>query len=564
MKIALRLGLLSAALLVFLTLNSSAYKGYFRDDGYDNAVWTPVPGLTAYAKAFFSPRYSLGNVRAVGHFFVRVLSKTYNLDFPKWVAWIHVIHFANVVLIWLLARRLGAGVAASSLGVAFFLVHAAIVEAVWQPMYVFDQLCALFCILSLLLYRHQRYVLSFVAFWFAYKSKEPAIMLPIVLLAIEFWFGGRKWWRLIPFFLVSLSFGIQGILANQSTPRGTYSLSFAPLDLWKTVSFYSSQILLIPFAGILILAVPFLVRKRNVWLGLVLCVTTLALVLILPNRVSGAYLYLPLAGLAIAIAGFAEGKALLAVAVALGLWIPLNIFQLLKRQAVLIQQASANQSYVQTLSEAAHTLPPTTTYVVDSHPEQFHFWGIQAVLRRNLNKSDEEIGLKTVHTEEGFHLLLDSNTAHLRWYPGQSRLNIVRRPSGAPLRSFLDLNSKDGEWQLGEGWHAPSKGARWAETFATAHLERPNEASEFEITVDVVLEQLRTDGSVRLCLVHDKEIIGNVALDKPGRQTLEWPVPAGRGGTIRLEFSIQPDYTKLPDAVRPMGIQVSSFGFVRK
>ena len=36
------------------------------------------------------------------------------------------------------------------------------------------------------------------------------------------------------------------------------------------------------------------------WLGLVLCVTALAPVLILPNRMSGAYLYLPLAGVAIA------------------------------------------------------------------------------------------------------------------------------------------------------------------------------------------------------------------------------------------------------------------------
>ena len=564
MKIAIRLGLLAAAILIFLSLNSSAYKGYFRDDGYDNAVWTPVTSLQEYVNAFFTPRFSPVNARPAGHYLVRVLRNTYDFDFPKWVAWIHIIHLANTVLIWLLARRLGASVAACAIGGAFFLVHAAIVEAVWQPMYVFDELCALFCLLSLLLYHYQRYVLSFVAFWCAYKSKEPAVMLPVCVLAIELWFGGGKWWRPIPFFLVSLSFGLQAILANRGAPQGTYALSLAPADLWKTIYFYSSQIWLVPFFGLLILAVPFLERKRSVWFGLALFGAALMPVLILPNRISGAYLYLPLAGLAIATANFAEGKPLLPVAIVLGLWFPFNIYHLFRNQTVLLRQAAANRSYVQTLTAAARKLPPNTAYVYDSNPEQFHFWGIQAVLRQTLNKSDAEIRLKAVDTSEGFQLLLDPNTAHLRWMPEQTRLNIVRRPPGAPLKAFLDLNNNDDEWQLGEGWHAPLQGLRWAESFATVHLERPSEAAEFEITVDVVLRQLRKEGYVRMILLHRPEVIANVALERPGRQTLRWPVPAGRGGDIRLEILVEPPYIKLPDAARPMGFRVASFGFVRK
>src|SRR5258708_460955 len=157
MKIALRLGLLSAAVLLFLYLNSSVYKyGYFHDDDYDNAIWTPVIPLKAYTQSFFTPHYLQGNFRPVGHFFFRVLANTYDLDFPKWMLWIHVLHFANIILIWLLARRLGAGLAGSTFGAAFFLAHAAIAEVVWVPMYVFDQFCALFCIGSLLLYHHRR------------------------------------------------------------------------------------------------------------------------------------------------------------------------------------------------------------------------------------------------------------------------------------------------------------------------------------------------------------------------------------------------------------------------
>ena len=563
MKIALRLGLFSAAVFLFLYLNSASYNGYFRDDGYDNAVWTRVPKLQGYIQAFFTPLYIESNFRPVGLFFFRVLGNTYDLDFPKWVAWIHLLHFANIILIWLVARRLGAGVAASALGVAFFLAHAAIVEALWQPMYVFDQFCALFGLGSLLLYHHRRYVLSFVAFWFAIKSKEPALMLPVSMLAIEYWFGGRKWWRPIPFFLVSLSFGIQGILANR-TSHATYSLSLTPLDVWKTISFYSSQIWLIPFAGLLLLAVPFLLRNRTVWMGLTLGLTTLIPVLVLPNRISGAYLYLPLAGVAIAIACFTQGKALLPVAVALGLWFPFNIYHLLKNQALLIRQASANRAYVETLSSAALTLPPDTPYVINSHPDQFHIWGIQAVLRRTLNKNDADLSLERIQIGDRFQKLLNQKTAHLVWIPEQQRLKIVRRPPGVPVKSFLDLNSEEGEWQLGEGWHLATQGVRWAETFATAHMERPNEASDFEISVDVIPQQLRLDGVVRLLVLQHSEVIGNVAIDKPGPQTLRWPVPAGRGGTIRIEMTIEPGYKKLPDSLRPLGIQVSSFGFVEK
>ena len=563
MKIVLRAGLFSAAVLLFLYLNGSSYNGYFRDDGYDNANWTRVPSLEGYVQAFFTPLYIKNNFRPVGHYFFRVLGNTYDLDFPKWVAWIHVLHFANLILIWLLARRLGAGIAASSLGALFFLAHAAIVEAVWQPMYVFDQFCALFCIASLLLYHQRRYVLSFVAFWFAIKSKEPGLMLPVSLLAMEFWFGGHKWWRLVPFFLISLSLGLPGVLGNQ-TANSSYSFSFAPLDLWKTISFYASQVLLIPLAGLLILAVPFLVHKRAVWLGLILFVTTLVPVLILPNRISGAYLYLPLAGIAIAIGSFAESKMLRPVALALALWFPLNIYQLWKNQAVLIRQAAANRAFVEMLSAEAPSQPRNTLFVIDTHPEQFHFWGIQAVLRRSLKRNDADIRLETVQNGDAFQKLLDQNTAHLVWIPEQLRMKVVRRPPDAPLQSFLDFNSDAGDWQLGEGWHLPVQGVRWAEVFATAHMERPNEASEFEITVDVIPELLRAEGSVRLLVLHNPDVIANCTFEKPGRHTLRRPVPAGRGGPIRLEFLLGPDYKKLPDSQRPLALQVKSFGFVKK
>ncbi len=66
-------------------------------------------------------------------------------------------------------------------------------DAYWKPMYCFDLLCTAFSLGSILLYAQRRWVLSFVAFWCAYKSKELAVMLPVVLLAWECWFGERKY-----------------------------------------------------------------------------------------------------------------------------------------------------------------------------------------------------------------------------------------------------------------------------------------------------------------------------------------------------------------------------------
>jgi len=52
-------------------------------------------------------------------------------------------------------------------------------------MYVFDLLCGTLCVASVLLWARGRWILSFLAFWLAYKSKELAVMLPAVLVLLR-------------------------------------------------------------------------------------------------------------------------------------------------------------------------------------------------------------------------------------------------------------------------------------------------------------------------------------------------------------------------------------------
>ena len=166
---------------LFLIANRAAYKGFFQDDELNNISWTrDIPALE-YAKAVFTPKFFNNNFRPVGHYYYRAMSLRYGLDFPKYLPLMHLAHILNVWLVWLLARRLGLPPLASSLGALFFGFDMAVFDVYWKPMYVFDLFCATFSLASILLYTRRRYILSFAAFWLAYKSKELAVMLPVVL-----------------------------------------------------------------------------------------------------------------------------------------------------------------------------------------------------------------------------------------------------------------------------------------------------------------------------------------------------------------------------------------------
>src|SRR6476646_2075388 len=199
---------------VFLAPNYRAYRGYFQDDEIDNLSWTPYLSPLDFLKGAATPRFQPHNFRPVGHYYFHAVEEIAGLNFPVYVAVLQAIHLINVWLVWLVARRLGAPPFAAAAACLFFGLHMALFDDFWKPMYIFDVLCAAFCLLSVWCYASERWLLSFAAFWLAYKSKELAVMLPAVLLGYEMWFGKRRWKPLAPFFLVSLSFGVQGILRN--------------------------------------------------------------------------------------------------------------------------------------------------------------------------------------------------------------------------------------------------------------------------------------------------------------------------------------------------------------
>jgi hypothetical protein len=371
---------LTAAL--FLIANRAAYQGYFQDDELDNISWTRYISPAEFAQATLTPRLFTNNFRPVGHFYFREMSLLFGLDFPFYLPLLHLAHLLNVFLVWRIARALGIAPLAASLGTLLFGFHMAAFDVYWKPMYAFDLFCATFCLLAILLYMRRRYVLSFCAFWLAYKSKELAVMLPVVLACYEFWLmKDRKWKRLLPFFAVSLSFGLQAVLLNSNA--GTeYAFHFTPAAFWRCLTFYASQLFLLPYAGLALIAAPLLIRDRRLWLGAAILILFFGPLLFLPGRLFAAYCYLPIAGLALMAAAIASKPRLMpAMAIFCVAWIPWNLAQLRRNRRVTLAQEDAIYTYVSTLEDyAAHSKrPPQFAY--DGAPDGFHEWGIQGALQ---------------------------------------------------------------------------------------------------------------------------------------------------------------------------------------
>src|SRR3954464_2994137 len=226
----------ASIVLLFLVVNRGAYKGYFQDDDLDNLAWNSQLDAVDYLNGLISPVFSRNNFRPVGHFYLHVMERLAGLRFAPYVAMLQFFHLANCFLVWLILRRLKMHPLAALSAVLFFFYHPATFDAYWQPMYVFDVLCGTFCLLSFLAFIDRRWVLSFICFVCAYKSKEIAVMLPAVLAAYEFLLGEKKWKPLVPFFLVSLSFGVQALVSNANT-HDAYTLRMTPGTLWENVKF---------------------------------------------------------------------------------------------------------------------------------------------------------------------------------------------------------------------------------------------------------------------------------------------------------------------------------------
>ena len=414
-----RAGLILFFLLaaVFLVLNRAAYRGYFQDDDINSMAWTRWNPAFKYLKGALTPIYS-HSYRAVGFYYFHVTGRAFGLDFPKYVAVIHAIHLLNLRL---LMRRMGSPPLAAAAGCVFFAMHAALLDAVWKPMYVFDLLCGTLCVASILLWARGRWILSFVSFWLAFMSKELAVMLPLVLVCYELWFGGRRWLRLAPFLAASLSFAVQALLLHPDQ-AGDYTFHFTLDTIATTAPFYAGKVFLTPYLGFLLPLGAVTARNRRTWFGLAMMGLFLFPLLWLPGRISSAYCYLSFTGLAIAMAGIAEHAKPAAIAIFFLLWLPADIYWLNAQRDETLRQDRDAREWITTLGKFANTRPAVTGFVYKGMPETFHIWGVEAGVKYFYRLL--EVTVPPVDSPEGAQLLKNGRVAILNWDAGRHRLQI--------------------------------------------------------------------------------------------------------------------------------------------
>ena len=538
---------------LFLIANYSAYQGFFTGDDLDNMANARLVKWADIGRVLAQPSLSGPKTfRAVGFSYYVVLVRTASMTYWPYVAGIHVIHLLNVFLLWLLARALGAEYLGAGAAALLYFLHAAVFDAYWKPMYVVDLLCATFTILALLAYVRGWLIPSLLFFWLALKSKETVILLPLVLLALELFVGGRKWKRTLPFLAVSAFVGVQALLANQHRDND-YTIRFTLPALWQSSRFYARWLLLIPYAGFAVLLLPFAFRNRRVWFGVLMFLVLLGPLLFLPGRLFAAYLYVPLLGLAIAVSAI-ERPAWAALFFLL--WIPWNYLQFRSQEREELAAAADRRSWVTSVQDLLRVHPDIDTLVYDGVATDLGSLGMSGLIR-NYYPLRPSLAV-WLYSPESVEALQRPHAALVVWQQETRRVAALARGPDAP---YIRLTLEAPAWQLLRGWPGDQGSSRWIAPSALARLYRPEDARVFEVVVPISQYYLDRLKKGRLDVKIDGALLGSAALEKAELTTFRFPVPPGPAGPVEVEFIVTPPL-KDPNAPGYLGQQIAAFGFL--
>lgn len=530
-----RAALLLLLAFLFVYVNRHAYRGYFRADDLDTLSYTPNVELTHYFKSTFSLEFSQQNFRPAGSIYYRILEASQGLNFPAWVGALHAIHLLNCILFWFLLRRLELDDGPAAIGVAFFEFHKALLEVYWRPMFVYDLLCCTYILLALLAYRHGRWLVSLILMLLAYRCKEIAVTLPAILLVYEFTLGDRRWKRLIPFFALSLSFGIQAMLNNASRSTSPYSLFFTASAFSQTLAFYSKRMFGPSWLGLITLALPFLPDSRLRWSTALIWFPLIPL-LPLVFRQEQAYLYVPQIGLSLAVAALAAlswnrlpRPALLWTA-AIGLWWLAQYSGLTQFRGPELERGRQNRTYCEAVRQAMAEHPNYRYFLWSNHPAGLDPWGIRGLIYYLTPREDIEI--RWTGDKEAPALSSKTPLTVISWFAPQSRVTVSHHNPGDAPRAVIRLDDDIPFWQLGEGWTQPTNRGYLTQD-ATATLFRPAAAELFELQLETLTPRTATLQ------------LGQYRATQRGRDALQFRIPPGPAGEVVVRLQLDRPATLL-------------------
>ncbi|MBL0157672.1 MAG: hypothetical protein IPP47_11300 [Bryobacterales bacterium] len=541
---------------LFLLINKASYHGYFQHDDFAHLSWCTKGAWTSFVAGALSPEFYPHLFRPLGHLHYHLMEKAVGLTYWPFLAAVQVYHLAAAWVLWMVLRRLRFGVAAAAAVVVFFTLNMAVFRIFWNPAFVFDLGCGLFCLISFLLWMDRRWMASFVFFFLAYRWKETAIMLPAVLGLYEILLAERKEWRrLLPFLAVSAWFGVQGLLSFRGGSQTEYQFAATGGALWQTVRYYASRVFLIPWAGLVLLVAPWFGKDRRLQFGCAAFWVLLCPMLLLPGHLNDTYLYVPMLGAAVAVAALFERWGRLAILGFFLIWLPADYLALRTRRSDNLHEADENRPYLTALAEIVKAHPNTREFVFEASPAGLPDWGIESALRYFY--PPKNVTLQQIRTDQDRAGVPAAPAVLLGWDPLGRQLRAMERRPDAAYPAYFRMNGLDPVWALTEGWHGADKGYRWSTPRATAVLQQPAGATEFQLQVLMPPEQQETAVVVAL----DGVALGEMRFRGKGSQSGVLAVPAGLERQVRVELTVPEGFRPRTADPRGLGVAVEEFGF---
>jgi protein O-mannosyl-transferase len=177
-----------------------------------------------------------------------------------------ILHIINTVLVFVLIRKISPKNAIVALiTAAFFAVHPMHVESVAWVAERKDVLYSFFFLLSLIIYLNylntkklQHLIIAGIFFLFSCLSKSAAVVLPVVLVLLDYYTGRKFNWKTLaeklPFFVISLIFGIIAVY-SQNVKGQAPELKISVLERISVVSYSFVSYLLRLFVPIKLSAI---------------------------------------------------------------------------------------------------------------------------------------------------------------------------------------------------------------------------------------------------------------------------------------------------------------------
>jgi hypothetical protein len=125
--------------------------------------------------------------------------------------------------------------------------------------------------------------------------------------------------------------------------------------------------------------------------------------------------------------------------------------------------------------------------------------------------------------------------------------------------AYIAMDGSAPAWQSGPGWYEPEEGFRWTAPEASATLDPPAGARQFELVVQISPDQLRRTGLLTIAVSLDGTGIGRREFREAGKQISLWPVREAGAGLVKAGIRVSPEYR--PDGARRLGAAVVGLGF---